>query len=281
MSETLHTRAQDDRPARASRLHVESAGAGPPLVLLHGFAMHGGLFAPLLPRLARRHRVHVVDLPGHGHSADVPVGSLAAIADRVADAIAALSPRGDAHGATTVLGWSFGGQVALEWARRRPPDVARLLLVCTTPSFVTRPHWTCAMDAATLRRFADELGVAYRLTLQRFLTLQVQGSEAGKATLAVLRARLFERGEPPPQALAATLERLLETDLRARVGDVVVPARVIIGTRDTLAPPAAGRWLARALPGADRVDIDGAAHVPFLSHPDAFDAAVQDFLDGD
>ncbi len=52
-----------------SALHVESVGAGPPLVLLHGFALHGGLFAPVVPQLARTHRVHVVDLPGHGHSA--------------------------------------------------------------------------------------------------------------------------------------------------------------------------------------------------------------------
>jgi len=50
-----------------SGLHVESTGEGPPLVLLHGWAMHGGLFAPLVPALARRYRVSVVDLPGHGH----------------------------------------------------------------------------------------------------------------------------------------------------------------------------------------------------------------------
>ena len=49
----------DDTP----RLHVESVGRGSPLVLLHGFALHGGLFAPLLPALVKRHRVHVVDLP--------------------------------------------------------------------------------------------------------------------------------------------------------------------------------------------------------------------------
>jgi pimeloyl-[acyl-carrier protein] methyl ester esterase len=261
--------------APVSRLHVESVGAGAPLVLLHGFALHGGLFAPILPALARRHRVHVVDLPGHGHSAGVVPTTLEVIADQVADAV------GPAADGATVLGWSFGGQVALEWARRRPRDVARLVLVCTTPSFVTRADWTCAMSPETLQRFGDELAVAYRLTLQRFLTLQVQGSDAGRAILATLRARLFERGEPPRDAVAATLRLLLDTDLRAGVAHVEAPALVVAGERDTLAPAAAGRWLAHALPQAQHEEIAGAAHVPFLSHGDAFARIVGGFVDAD
>ena len=52
--------------AAGTAVHVESAGAGPPLVLLHGWALHGGLFAPLMAGYAARFRVHAVDLPGHG-----------------------------------------------------------------------------------------------------------------------------------------------------------------------------------------------------------------------
>ena len=47
-------------------MHIETQGSGPDLVLVHGWAMHGGVFAPLLERLAAHFRVHVVDLPGHG-----------------------------------------------------------------------------------------------------------------------------------------------------------------------------------------------------------------------
>ena len=57
--------------AMTTRLHVEVVGDGPPLVLLHGWAMHGGVFAPLVARLRDRHTLHVVDLPGHGLSRDV------------------------------------------------------------------------------------------------------------------------------------------------------------------------------------------------------------------
>jgi len=265
----------------SARVHVESVGAGPPLVLLHGFALHGGVFAPILPALARTHRVHVVDLPGHGHSRDVPAPSLDAVVDRVAGAVAdALLRDGATGGAPAVLGWSFGGQVAMAWAMRDPGAVERLALVCTTPSFVVRPGWSTAMPEDTLARFGDELRVAWRLTLQRFLTLQVQGSDEGRRTLAQLRERLFERGQPSVADLGATLSILLGTDLRACVGSIVAPALVVTGPRDTLAPAEAGAWLARTLPAARLVTIDGAAHAPFLSHPARFLDVIGPFLDG-
>src|SRR5690606_2848134 len=61
------------RARRADRMSafVETHGAGPDLVLVHGWGLHGGLFGPLVPLLAERRRVHVVDLPGHGRSATV------------------------------------------------------------------------------------------------------------------------------------------------------------------------------------------------------------------
>jgi pimeloyl-[acyl-carrier protein] methyl ester esterase len=49
-------------------LHIESEGAGPDLVLLHGWAMHGGIWRDVREQLARHFRLHLVDLPGHGFS---------------------------------------------------------------------------------------------------------------------------------------------------------------------------------------------------------------------
>jgi pimeloyl-[acyl-carrier protein] methyl ester esterase len=263
--------------AQATQLHVEVTGTGAPLVLLHGFALHGGVFGPLVERLAEHRRVIVVDLPGHGHSARVPVSTL----ENAAAAVAATLHVPDAGGgddALDVLGWSFGGQVALALAQAHPARVRRLVLACTTPSFVAREGFDGAMDEATLRRFGDELRVAYRLTLQRFLTLQVQGGTAAHAILAALRTALFARGQPSAEALAATLALLVGTDLRAAVPLVRAPALVLAGPRDTLVPLAASEWLAAHLPDARLQVIDGAAHAPFLSHPDAFATAVERFL---
>ncbi len=254
-------------------VHVESVGSGPPLVLLHGWAMHSGLFAPLLPRLIDRFRVHLVDLPGHGHSPTVPRYSLDTIAAAVGEAVS--SAAGTAE-PVTVLGWSLGGMVALHWALAAPEYVARLILVATTPCFVARPDWRHAMAETTLRQFGAELSVSYRLTLQRFVALQVQGSEQARAVLAQLRTQLFARGEPSREVMHDALQLLARTDLRPAAGAISQPAVVVAGERDTLVPPAAGEWLSRTLPRASFRLIPGAAHAPFLSHPDAFMSAFAD-----
>ncbi len=255
-------------------VHVESVGQGPPLVLLHGWALHSGLWGPLLPHLARRYRVHAVDLPGHGHSAVTDPYTIGEIVAAVDAAVASeTSP-------LTLLGWSLGGVVAMEWALAQPARVSRLVLVCTSPRFVAGDDWPHAMSAMTLARFGDELSLAYRLTLQRFLSLQLHGSDHGRAALAMMRKQLFSRGEPAPEVLGAALGLLAGIDLRARVAAIAQPALVVAGDRDTLAPAAAGHWLAATMPAASLVAIEGAGHAPFLSHPDAFNAAVDGFLDG-
>ncbi len=225
-----------------------------------------------MAQLARNHRVHAVDLPGHGRSAPVTPCTLDAM---VAAVDAALE--GEAQ-PLAVLGWSLGGLVAMQWATARPTRVSRLVLVCTTPKFVAGPDWPHAMAGATLARFGDELHVAWKLTVQRFLALQVHNSEHGRATLAAMREQLWARGEPSRSALAATLAVLATADLRADAARLAQPALVVAGSRDTLCWPAAGRWLASAMPDARFVEIAGSAHAPFLSHRDEFVASLEEFL---
>jgi pimeloyl-[acyl-carrier protein] methyl ester esterase len=254
-------------------LCVESSGEGPPLVLLHGWAMHSGLWGPLVPHLAANFRVHAVDLPGHGRSA---VGSAFTL-DGVVEAIAAAFA--DERRPLTVIGWSLGGLLALAWARREPARVARLALVATPPRFAAGGDWPHAVPAATLQRFGDELRVAWKLTLRRFLTLQLHGSDEGRRRLASLRRSAFEHGAPSQQALAGALHVIASCDLREGIAATRQPSIVIAGGRDTLVPPAAGRWLADHLPDSRYAEIAAAAHVPFLSHADLFLSALDGFLD--
>jgi pimeloyl-[acyl-carrier protein] methyl ester esterase len=254
-------------------MHVEAAGAGPPLVLLHGWALHSGIWGELPATLARRYRVHAVDLPGHGYSP--------ALAPLTADAVVRALDRALAseREPLTVLGWSLGGQLALAWALAHPERIARLVLVATTPRFVAGDGWECAMPRATLERFGDELGAAWRATVLRFVTLQMRGGDRGHTALARMRRELFARGDPEPGMLREALALLAATDLRADVRAIAQPVLVVAGGRDTLVPAAACRWLAAAVPDGRFVAIDGAAHAPFLSHPDAFDRVVASFVD--
>ena len=254
-------------------LHVESAGAGPPLVLLHGWALHGGLFASVVHAFARTHRVHVVDLPGHGYSAPLRPWTV----DRVVDV---LDRRFGAGERLRVLGWSLGGSIAMHWAHHAPSRIERMLLVSTTPKFVAAPDWPQGIEAATLQRFADELRVAFGPTLLRFLTLQTRGSQSAHASLVALRSDLLARGDPDRAALDAGLAALRDMDLRDVAARLPQPAMVIGGTRDTLVPLGACEWLAATLPQGTLVAVDGAGHVPFLSHRDCFLAAALPFFDG-
>ena len=255
-------------------LHVEAMGEGAPLVLLHGWAMHSGFWGPLASRLACRHRVHAVDLPGHGESPALPHFTLD-------DVVAALDATFDAVGVPlTLVGWSLGGLVAMRWALARPDRVRRLVLVSTSPRFVASGDWPHAMEQETLDRFGDELRVAWKLTVQRFLALQLHGAENQRALLGDMRRRLSSRKAPSAATLTEALDLLRQCDFREEASRIGQPALVVSGDRDTLAFPAAGRFLAERLPNARFALIAGAAHVPFLSHADAFGAALDEFIDG-
>lgn len=256
-----------------SLLSVQSTGHGPPLVLLHGWAMHSGIWGGIVAQLAQRFSVHAVDLPGHGFSAPVTPCTLDAM-------VAAVDSAFDGETQPlAVLGWSMGGLVAMRWANARPARVNRLALVCTTPRFVAGADWPHAMSKETLARFGDELHVAWKLTVHRFLALQVHNSEHGRATLAALREQLWTRGEPSRPVLSATLDLLTMADLRDDAPRIAQPTLVVAGGRDTLCWPAAGSWLAAAIPNARYEEIAGAAHAPFLSHRDELFALLGRFLD--
>ena len=177
-----------------------------------------------------------------------------------------------------LCGWSLGGQVALRWAQLYPQQVKRLALVASTPCFVRRPGWDCAMAEETLAEFAAALEQNYALTLRRFLALQVRGSENERELLASLRNALFSRGEPELVALQSGLSILRDCDLRDSLPQIAQLALVIAGERDTLTPPDASRHIAERMPRARLVLVAGAAHAPFLSHPDEFVEHLKSFL---
>lgn len=240
-------------------LHVEIRGSGPDLVLLHGWALHGGMWGTWLDGLARQARLHVVDLPGHGRSGwPAGVHDLAGLARAVFPAV----PRGAA-----VLGWSLGGLVALELARQHPRQLRALVLVATTPKFLAGPDWQHGLPTAVLDEFSQGLAGDYRRTVQNFLALQTRGDEHALETLRLLRGRLAAHGEPDREALAAGLRILREADLRDALPRVTLPALVIAGEHDRLTPPGAGRVLATSLPAARFRLVERSGHAPFLSHP--------------
>jgi len=253
-----------------TQLHVEIRGTGPDLVLLHGWALHGGMWGPWLDALAERARLHIIDLPGHGRS---PWNDDITDLPRLAREVSTLVPDGAA-----VLGWSLGGMVALEIARSRPGDLAALVLVATTPCFLVRDGWAGGMKPDVLENFATGLADDYRRTIANFLALQAWGDERASTALRSLRASLLSHGDPVPRALQAGLTMLRETDLRDALPAIATPTLVIAGEHDRITPAVAGRELAARLPAARFVEVARAGHAPFLSHGDEVLRLVEQFL---
>lgn len=249
-------------------LHVDRIGSGPDLVMLHGWGLHGGLFAPVLDGLAQRHTVHVVDLPGHGRSRDSGAAGLGDWAERVS----ALVPDG-----ATWLGWSLGGLVALHAALRVPSPVSGLVLVSTTPRFTVTDDWPHGQQPAALDSLATGLRQDFRQTVDDFLTLQSLGDGDARARVRELRAAFFVHGEPDGTALQSGLDMLRAVDLRGQIAGLKTRALLIAGRRDRLTPPAAAEWMAAAMPQAELRVYSGAAHTPFLADPERFVADVEAF----
>jgi pimeloyl-[acyl-carrier protein] methyl ester esterase len=235
--------------------------------------MHGGMWRGVAEQLAQHFHVMAVDLPGHGLSSGVGMPSERPL-DFIVDELSA-----QFTGPLVVCGWSLGGQVALRWALRHPQKVERLVMVASTPCFVRVDGWRYALSVEILEEFAANLQQNYAQTLIRFLSLQMRGSEQEREVLALLREGLFVRGVPDLDALEAGLDILRDSDLRGALPEVRQPTLVLAGERDTLIPKQAPQYLASQIPGARLAMIKGAAHAPFLSHPDEFIGHLLDFLD--
>lgn len=256
-------------------LYVEVNGSGPDLVLLHGWGLNVRVWDGLVEELRNRFRMIAVDLPGHGRSAWTPGrGTPAEQAWLIHSTLASVSNR------YSLLGWSLGGQIALDLAAAMPGQIDKLVLVAATPRFALSPDWPYGMQPAAITKLATQLRQDYRQTVSDFLELQVRGSIEGTGVLEQLRHALFVHGQAQPGALEAGLNTLATSDLRPTLSHVKTPTLVIGGQNDRITAPAASRALAQALPDATYVEMRRAAHAPFLSHRKEFAALVDKFLRG-
>jgi pimeloyl-[acyl-carrier protein] methyl ester esterase len=256
-----------------SQLYFEVAGDGSDLVLLHGWGLNLRVWDGLVQELRNRFRIITIDLPGHGRS---PWGAGGGTPAEQAWLIhQTLEPVSNRY---SLLGWSLGGQIALDLAAAIPGQIERLVLVATTPKFAASSDWPCGMSLAAITKLATQLRTDYKRTVSDFLDLQVRGSIEGESVLAQLRKALFVHGEALPEALAAGLNTLATSDFRANLPHVLAPALIIAGQHDRITSPAASRALADALPDARYVEMRRAAHAPFLSHRKEFGELVEGFL---
>jgi pimeloyl-ACP methyl ester carboxylesterase len=255
--------------ADGTRIGWEVAGAGPPLVLLHGSVADGARWASVRDGLARRFTLHLVDRRGRGLSAAEATGSyaLAREADDVAAVLRAVGP--DA----LVLAHSYGGTCALE-AAARGVAIARLLVY--EPAFGTDegpvfPVAALADVEAALARGEHEAALetffADVLLLDAAEIAAMRGTPAWRARVACA----------PTLAREARAANAYRPDAE-RLAAVAAPARFLLGTETTPALTRSTRAAHAAMPGSELRVLPGHGHAAMDADPALFVAEVEDWL---
>jgi pimeloyl-ACP methyl ester carboxylesterase len=223
----------------------------PPLVLVHGWSFDGEMaFYRLIPELVDHFRVIVPDHRNHGKS-DWIRGhyEVADLADELAGIL-------DAVGCerATVVGYSLGGMVAQELARRHPRHVKRLMLIATAARPVAEHRWTARIGMVLARAVAR---VSVREMTAVSLAILRRANALDPHHERWLWQSLLRRDPTLYFEAGAAVWRF---DSTKWVGRLDVPTCVVITTEDQLMPVAAQYELAGRLPAAEVVELVGARH---------------------
>lgn len=258
------------------RLHVERAGNGPPVVMLHGFTGSTATWHGLRDALPERFTTILVDLPGHGGSGapqDATRYALPRFADDLARVLDVLDvPR------AAVLGYSLGGRAALRFALAHPARVTALLLESASPGIADEDERAArrAADAA-LADLLEREGVAAFVAKWERLPLwasQERLPDSARGALRAQRLRNDAGGLAGSLRGAGAGEDRTVTDLLPRLA---MPALLVAGALDPKYV-ALGETMAAALPRARLAIVPDAGHAVHLERPDAFRALVAEFL---
>jgi pimeloyl-ACP methyl ester carboxylesterase len=270
-------------PIRDVSLFVKVIGQGYPLVLMHGGP--GQDYASLLPleTLADQFTLIFYDHRCNGHSTGADVSTMT-WENLTADADALRQTLGFDKWA--VLGHSFGGQVALEYALRYPNSLSHLILMNTggdcwvhqnAPEILRKRGYSAATVQAARRFYSGQITVSeYFPSFLRFA-----GAYFYRLNLLGMAREMLLGPRPKyrPEATIFGFSQLISGwTVMDRLGEIIVPALIIAGRQDFIFPPEHQAILADRLPNARLVLVERAGHNPHMEHPTEVIRTIRDFM---
>ncbi|HEY5167622.1 MAG TPA: alpha/beta fold hydrolase [Pseudolabrys sp.] len=242
-------------------------GQGRDLVVLHSLLSDRHAFDPVLPALAAKHRVTLINLPGFHGSQPTMLALMDAYVAAIEDGFQEFGIANDA----ILIGNGFGGTVALAFALAHPERIARLLLSDAAAGFP--PEGRKAFEVMAQKVAEGGLGSIAEIAAKRvfspaYLASHPEAIEERKQVLL----------EIDPKAFQAACKILQEADLVPLLHHLKVPTLVLCGEFDQATPPPLNKQIADKVAGARYVELLGCGHCPPLEQPEAFLAAIKEFV---
>lgn len=252
------------------QIRFQTIGTGENLVLVHGWGVNSTIWQPVIDKLSQSYCVHLVDLPGFGHSPELDHYSLSAIAETILKKL---------PDNAVWCGWSLGGLISTYIAHEFPERVCKLIQVCASLKFVEQEEW-CGVKKEVFEAFKVGVEKNPVKTLNRFLSLQAMGSETVKSDISTIKNLLVEQPVPHPSALLAGLDILNNVDLREQFSELTMPCLSLFGALDTLVPVANVTNVIALHSSNQQVIFNHSSHAPFISESERFETVLIDFIEG-
>lgn len=255
--------------ANGISLHFEQEGTGPDVLLIPGLGASTHVWYAQLKTLSGVLRITAIDPRGHGRSEKPPAPySMRMMADDAAGVLRSLEV-----GPAIVVGSSMSCMVAVELAAAYPELVRALVLVGGFP--VLPPAGREKMEARVT--LARTQGMAPLAELVPSTALGATTHRTQPALVGLFRQALLGND---PEGYAAACQAIVEADVTPLLAAVKCPTLLVLGAEEQVAPLPAAMALRRGISGSRVAVIPAAGHLPFMEQPDAFNAALLEFIAG-
>lgn len=248
-------------------VEVREEGSGPPVILVHGYPLDGDMWSPVSRILARRFRVLRPDLPARRdtpHPVSPTIAEYASWVSTVAESAA--SPAG-------IAGFSMGGYVVLDLLKRKPAFLRAAALVDTRADSDDESTREARNGAIFTAREMGPSAVSDRMLPKLLSPAALRDRDTASAVRAITRR------QNPNSIENDLLAMQNRPDSSESLAEIAVPCLIVRGSLDSITPASAAETLAKRIPNARLVTIEGAGHLAPMENPAEVAAALGEFFE--
>ena len=248
------------------------------LVMLHGFGCDSRVFASIGTKLSKDLDVLMVDIPGHGETKeefrDFPFSAytiLYALDNYLKEPYC-------------LLGWSMGGQIALEMTKQKSDHkcddpgcshnpIGSLILISSTPRFVSSGDFPVGMNKAVFNKFKKGINEHAESSIDDFYKLLFSNGEDSGTYIDEMKKQM-----PSQKTLSSCMESFEKSDERSVLPKISVPTLIITGDSDAIIDPKASMFLSQEIKNSALKVFKGAGHAPHLTREKEVENEIRDFI---